>query len=128
MINVLFTKFCFVSHEYMLFNYNVLIHTDIFFNAFDMIGTGSRLTVATNNSGMNISNAAHHSSNSRSTACFRPGGRSLGSGDIESHLSTDMAVIVNTLAATATPRTKKKGNNFYNVICEVEMELGRAHL
>lgn len=86
------------------------IHTDdIFFSALAKTGTDSRLTVATISNGMNISKAAHHSSNSRSKACFRPGGRSLGSGDMESHRSTDMAVIVNTLAATVTPETKKHG-------------------
>lgn len=72
-----------------------------------MMGTGSLLTVATISSGMNINKAAHHRRNRRSKACFLPGGRSLGSGEMESHRSTDIAVIVNTLAATATPETKE---------------------
>lgn len=84
----------------------------------DIIGIDSFRTDATKNSGMKINRATIHSSVSNSKACRLPGGRSRGSGDIDSQRSTDIAVRVNTLAATATPEYNK---DIYKIYLSHEM-------
>lgn len=67
--------------------------------------------------GMKMRSAAIHSRVRRNSACLRPGGRSRGSGAMESQRSTDMAVRVNTLAATATPVDKCKP--FFKILVSI---------
>lgn len=107
---------CYVDRETRLANYACCFwhlgrlvaikyawRTEIFLIPLVITGMVSFRTDATSNSGMNISNAAHQRMTRSSRACFRPGGLRRGSVEIESQRSTDIAVKVNTLAATATP-------------------------